>query len=249
MAIVATDTITFNNSHYISVPENGKVEKKQYHFEPLCTITDSSGNVATKVVIEPKNIYFVYSGENQTWTKGDTDDLLVVFKNSNVFNDKDTYNKWKQKVTVDGKEITLLRDYTARSGSLEVSLKKSYLDSLSIGSHRMIVNFNDYDGDVIANFIVINKSSGGGSTPKKDNVVTCQMAGFPANYAWNEAAKACQPGYIDAGGNFHSYSNAKRSTVPNTSDNGNLTFYTIAMFLMTFVAYITAKKLTEDSRA
>ena len=102
----------------------------------------------------------------------------------------------------------------------------------------------------IDNFTVKAKpsSGGGSSSPKKDNVVTCQMAGFPANYAWNEAAKACQPGYLDAGGNFHSYSNAKRSTVPNTSDNGNLTFYTIAMFLMTLVAFVTAKTLTEDSK-
>ena len=73
------------------------------------------------------------------------------------------------------------------------------------------------------------------------------MAGYPANYEWNEAAKACQPGYLDAGGTFHSYRPDARKA-PNTSDNGNLTFYAIAMFLMTFVAYITAKKLTEDSR-
>ena len=34
-------------------------------------------------------------------------------------------------------------------------------------------------------------------------VVTCQDAGFPANYSWNEAAQACQPGYIDDNGVFH----------------------------------------------
>lgn len=43
---------------------------------------------------------------------------------------------------------------------------------------------------------------------------------FPANYAWNEAAKACQPGYIDANGVFHSTANAKHAGVPNTCDRG-----------------------------
>ena len=67
------------------------------------------------------------------------------------------------------------------------------------------------------------KSSPSGDSSKKttptktDNVVTCQMAGFPANYAWNEAAKACQPGYIDANGQFRV---TKASKVPNTYDKG-----------------------------
>lgn len=66
------------------------------------------------------------------------------------------------------------------------------------------------------------KPVGGSSTPEKktDNVVTCQMAGYPANYAWNETAKACQPGYLDANGVFHSTANTKRSGVPNTYDRG-----------------------------
>ena len=58
------------------------------------------------------------------------------------------------------------------------------------------------------------------STPKMDNVVTCQMAGYPANYAQNEPAKACQPGYIDNNGVFHSTANAKKTGVPNTYDRG-----------------------------
>ena len=66
------------------------------------------------------------------------------------------------------------------------------------------------DGSASAVFNIKEKSSGGGSsTPEKktDNVVTCQMAGYPADYAWNEAAKACQPGYIDDNGVFHSTGN------------------------------------------
>lgn len=100
--------------------------------------------------------------------------------------------------------------------------------------------------DVTVKFTVKAKSSdGGSSTPEKktDNVVTCQMAGYPASYAWNEAAKACQPGYIDANGVFHS--TAKESNVPNTYDKGvggNAAALLIAMIVAAFTSY----KLRKD---
>ena len=55
-------------------------------------------------------------------------------------------------------------------------------------------------------------------------VITCQMAGYPAGYAWNEAAKACQPGTLDENGVFHAYGAAGTAKagggVPNTYDKG-----------------------------
>ncbi|MBR3347604.1 MAG: hypothetical protein IKG37_11035 [Solobacterium sp.] len=74
------------------------------------------------------------------------------------------------------------------------------------------------------------------------------MAGCPSNYAWNEAAKACQADYLDAGGNFYPDNTVRRSNVPNTSDNRNLTLYGLTGFFMALVAYLAAKKLIEDSR-
>ena len=69
------------------------------------------------------------------------------------------------------------------------------------------------------------KSSSSGSTKKTspvktDNVITCQMAGYPANYAWNESAKACQPGFIDNAGVFHGTVAVNKTGVPNTYDKG-----------------------------
>ena len=69
------------------------------------------------------------------------------------------------------------------------------------------------------------KSSSSGSAKKTspvktDNVVTCQMAGYPAGYAWNESAKACQPGFIDNAGVFHGTAAVKKAGVPNTYDKG-----------------------------
>ena len=99
------------------------------------------------------------------------------------------------------------------------------------------------DGSASAVFNIKEKSSGGGSsTPEKktDNVVTCQMAGYPADYAWNEVAKACQPGYIDDNGVFHSTAN--RNRVVNTYDKG-LTGNVISLAASTVFAIIAAHLL------
>ena len=75
-----------------------------------------------------------------------------------------------------------------------------------------------------------------------DYVVTCQMAGYPENYAWNEAAKACQPGYIDDFGVFHS--TAARRVIPNTYDKGlmgNLITFMISDLLGIAIVLILKK--------
>ena len=59
-----------------------------------------------------------------------------------------------------------------------------------------------------------SSSSQSDSVPAKDNVVTCQMAGYPQNYVWNEAAKACQPGTLGERGVFH----PSVVSVPDTAD-------------------------------
>ncbi len=204
----------------------------------------------------PRVTYSAVSGAGNVWVKGSASTSNFRFVRS-FQSDKYPETSCLSVVLVDGKP-TDASNYDTQPGSVWVKLKPAYLETLPTGKHTIQASFNEtYPGTGVASyttapvsFTINPKSSGGRSAPakKKDNVVTCQMAGFPSNYAWNEAAKACQPGYLDAGGIFHSYSNADRSTVPNTSDNGNLTFYAIAMFLMTLVAFITAKTLTEDSR-
>lgn len=205
---------------------------------------NESGQLFIEVTIAESPIKPI-EGNGFVWHKGSSDNSSIRFS-SNTEQDLASEASLIS-VTVDGTLLKKGTQYETAPGSVYVKFAKSYLDTLGVGTHNVVAKFSTYSDGVNATFTVAAKPSSGGSTSKKDNVVTCQMAGFPANYAWNEAAKACQPGYLDAGGNFHSYSNAKRSTVPNTSDNGNLTFYTIAMFLMTLVAFVTAKTLTEDS--
>ena len=73
------------------------------------------------------------------------------------------------------------------------------------------------------------KTSGGTSA---GSVVTCQMAGYPNGYEWNEAAKACQPGYIDANGVFHSYKTSGRYNTPNTADEGINPLYLLLLSMI-----------------
>ena len=62
------------------------------------------------------------------------------------------------------------------------------------------------------------------------------MAGYPNGYVWNEAAKACQFGYLDGNGNFHSGAAASaRTRVPNTADGNSL-----MMFLFSCVTALGA---------
>ncbi len=158
-----------------------------------------------------------------TWTKGASTGVAFQFKGSR--DDGETYRLFTE-VQIDGTAVAV-NNYNKSSGSVIIDFKPSYLETLSEGTHTVKATFED--GSATAELIIKKKdatpdkkSSDGGSSDKKsttptDNVVTCQMAGYPANYAWNESAKACQAGYIDASGNFRPYSSR---VIPNTYDGG-----------------------------
>ena len=95
-----------------------------------------------------------------------------------------------------------------------------------------------------------SKKTSGGPAIVIDNVVTCQMAGYPADYAWNEAAKACQPGFLDDAGVFHAADSrtktVRRGTVPNTADKDILVYAWLMMLAVTFAAFCGVRLLHED---
>ena len=64
------------------------------------------------------------------------------------------------------------------------------------------------------------------------------MAGYPANYAWNESSKVCQPGYIDDAGVFHGTAAPARNRVVNTYDRG-LNGSILSLISSTVMAIIT----------
>lgn len=82
------------------------------------------------------------SGANQEWTKGNKEGL--TFK-------VDTDIKEFKKVLVDGKELKDT-DFEIKSGSTILTLKPSFLDTLSAGKHQIRLEFNN--GTIEAYFTV-----------------------------------------------------------------------------------------------
>lgn len=87
------------------------------------------------------------SGANQEWTKGSK--VGLTFK-------IDTDIKEFKKVLVDGKELKDT-DYDIKSGSTILTLKPSFLDTLSAGKHKIRFEFNT--GSVEAYFTVKDKEN------------------------------------------------------------------------------------------
>lgn len=87
------------------------------------------------------------SGANQEWTKRSKDGLTFKI---------DTDIKEFKKVLVDGKELKDT-DYDIKSGSTILTLKPSFLDTLSAGKHKIRFEFNT--GSVEAYFTVKDKEN------------------------------------------------------------------------------------------
>ncbi|MBQ4397560.1 MAG: leucine-rich repeat domain-containing protein [Clostridia bacterium] len=88
------------------------------------------------------------------WTKGSGKNMTVVIKNAG--DDSQTFEKFKA-LYVGGDKVDASH-YTTEKGSLILTLKADYLETLRGGSHIMRVRFTD--GDVTADFTVRVKSGG-----------------------------------------------------------------------------------------
>ena len=196
--------------------------------------------ITDEAAVKSKIAYTAVEGAGSSWTKGSTTGNVFSFKRN--VNDSKTINEFIG-IKVDNTDVAK-SDYSYKAGSVVITLNPSYLETLSVGDHTLTAMFSE-GSEVTVKFTVKAKSSGGGSsTPEKktDNVVTCQMAGFPANYEWNEAAKACQPGYLDESGVFHSTS--VRKAAVNTYDKGlegNKISFVTAMISSFIAAYLLMK--------
>lgn len=119
------------------------------------TITDYDGDVIeVKYEFTPREFdYEIISGANQTYQKNSNKDLTVK---SNGELRKLT------SIRVDGQDIT---EYETKSGSTILTLKASYLDTLSVGEHKLTFIYND--GYVDTTFKIIESDN-----PKtNDNII------------------------------------------------------------------------------
>lgn len=131
----------------LTVDAAGKIE---YWYCEVCNKYFSDEKAEHEITLEDTIIAklpkFV-SGANQEWTKGSKEGLTFKI---------DTDIKEFKKVLVDGKELKDT-DYDIKSGSTILTLKPSFLDTLSAGKHKIRFEFNT--GSVEAYFTVKDKEN------------------------------------------------------------------------------------------
>lgn len=107
-------------------------------------LTNITSNINLEVVVE-KIVYEVTEGANQKYT--------ITKNNEAKFKINADFRLFDEgKVYVDN-ELVDPKNYTAESGSTIITLKKEFVDTLSIGEHTLKVLFND-GGEAITTFNV-----------------------------------------------------------------------------------------------
>ena len=107
-------------------------------------LTNITSNINLEVVVE-KIVYEVTEGANQNYTITKNNEAkFKINADFRLFDDG--------KVYVDN-ELVDPKNYTAESGSTIITLKKEFVDTLSVGEHTLKVLFND-GGEAITTFNV-----------------------------------------------------------------------------------------------
>ena len=127
-------TITANSGYKLVKVLVDEVDKTADMVGDTLKLTNITSNINLEVVVE-KIVYEVTEGANQEYTI--TRDNEAKFKINADFRLFDT-----GKVYVDD-ELVDPNNYTAESGSTIITLKKEYVDKLSIGKHTLKVVFSD----------------------------------------------------------------------------------------------------------
>ena len=124
--------------------------------------------------------YLCIAGDGATWTKGSGTSLSLTSERST--DESSTFAHFKG-IFVDGLEIRSA-NYDAESGSVVLSLKPSWLETLSVGEHELAARFDDGTGS--ARFTVHSKTE------------TSSAAGKGATSTASTAAKQTIPKAGDA---------------------------------------------------
>ena len=125
-------------------------------------LTNITSNINLEVVVE-KIVYEVTEGANQKYTITKNNEAkFKINADFRLFDDG--------KVYVDN-ELVDPKNYTAESGSTIITLKKEFVDTLSLGEHTLKVLFND-GGEAITTFNVAKV------TVPTDNPQTGDNIGF-----------------------------------------------------------------------
>ena len=150
------DTITLaalpNVTGYIF---DGWYDNATFSGSPVTGITVNSTGDKTFYAKWTEISYYNAKGNGGEWTKGSGSALTFIFKRS--VDDEKTFDHFIG-IEVDGKAIPEKEssgkaNWTAKKGSVIIELQPAYLETLSVGEHKMAVQFDD-GADATATFTV-----------------------------------------------------------------------------------------------
>ena len=161
-------TITANSGYKLVKVLVDEVDKTADMVGDTLKLTNITSNINLEVVVE-KIVYEVTEGANQEYTI--TRDNEAKFKINADFRLFDT-----GKVYVDD-ELVDPNNYTAESGSTIITLKKEFVDTLSVGKHTLKVLFND-GGQATTIFNVVKTTIPVENPNTLDNVMVYIVSGI-----------------------------------------------------------------------
>ena len=137
-------TITANSGYKLVKVLVDETDKTADMVGDTLKLTNITSNINLEVVVE-KIVYEVTEGANQKYTITKNNEAkFKINADFRLFDDG--------KVYVDN-ELVDLKNYTAESGSTIITLKKEFVDTLSVGEHTLKVLFNN-GGEAITTFNV-----------------------------------------------------------------------------------------------
>ena len=137
-------TITANSGYKLVKVLVDETDKTADMVGDTLKLTNITSNINLEVVVE-KIVYEVTEGANQKYTITKNNEAkFKINADFRLFDDG--------KVYVDN-ELVDPENYTAESGSTIITLKKEFVDTLSVGEHTLKVLFND-GGEAITTFNV-----------------------------------------------------------------------------------------------
>lgn len=155
-------TITANSGYKLVKVLVDETDKTADMVGDTLKLTNITSNINLEVVVE-KIVYEVTEGANQKYTiTKNSEAKFKINADFRLFDDG--------KVYVDN-ELVDPKNYTAESGSTIITLKKEFVDTLSVGEHTLKVLFND-GGEAITTFNVARV------TVPTDNPQTGDNIGF-----------------------------------------------------------------------
>ena len=155
-------TITANSGYKLVKVLVDETDKTADMVGDTLKLTNITSNINLEVVVE-RIVYEVTEGANQKYTITKNNEAkFKINADFRLFDDG--------KVYVDN-ELVDSKNYTAESGSTIITLKKEFVDTLSVGEHTLKVLFND-GGEAITTFNVARV------TVPTDNPQTGDNIGF-----------------------------------------------------------------------